>query len=84
MLSGAIFGTTQQTKPSIDTVGSRVAKWEGADGIGRARRDSVAAVNYPFDIVYKSSTPHGWPRLSLVVYGIHYHIIIILPNLECS
>ena len=64
-----MFGSSQEAKSSISSVGTRVSKWEGVDGIGRARRDAAAAVNYPFDIVYKSSTPHGWPRLSIAVYG---------------
>lgn len=28
--------------------------------------------NFPFDITFKSTNVHGWPRIALSVYGIDY------------
>ena len=60
-----------------------VSRWKGVGEDG----SSVTILNFPIEISFESTNPHGWPRLALSIYGFDFlgrdvlcgHASLLLP-----
>ncbi|CAE8600464.1 unnamed protein product [Polarella glacialis] len=62
ILSGAPNGITQLAVSTVP-MSSSVSSWRGGGGL----REAVWS--FPLGLVFKSTSPFGWPRIAITVYG---------------